>query len=202
METAQAHHPGCSHSHCPAAILRPTGNRSYARNEPLIGGHIMDEKRFDTLVRTLATGTHRRHFLKGLLGLGGAVALTGTVLGDHANAARRGFSGPTFPTPPPCQPACDGRTCGDDGCGGTCGTCLEGHCCRDDGRCGVPLANGTCAVACTTSEECQFAGCLYCGITDRDGAYCATGFLPGVCSPGRICPPGQFCSSRDCLEAC
>lgn len=27
-----------------------------------------------------------------------------------------------------CVPDCDGRTCGDDGCGGTCGSCREGIC--------------------------------------------------------------------------
>ena len=28
-----------------------------------------------------------------------------------------------------CTPQCDGMTCGDDGCGGTCGTCAEGETC-------------------------------------------------------------------------
>ena len=28
-----------------------------------------------------------------------------------------------------CEPVCDGRTCGDDGCGGTCGTCGAGALC-------------------------------------------------------------------------
>ncbi|MCA9607115.1 MAG: hypothetical protein KC619_16025, partial [Myxococcales bacterium] len=35
--------------------------------------------------------------------------------------------------PPPvdaggCVPSCVGRTCGDDGCGGSCGTCTTGTC--------------------------------------------------------------------------
>jgi hypothetical protein len=48
-----------------------------------------------------------------------------------------------------CQPQCDGRLCGDDGCGGTCGTCDEGFCA--DGQCRVPPA------------VCQAAGELHCG---------------------------------------
>ncbi|MEZ4269593.1 MAG: hypothetical protein R3F39_24810 [Myxococcota bacterium] len=34
-----------------------------------------------------------------------------------------------------CTPACDGKTCGDDGCGGTCGTCGDSETCGDDGVC-------------------------------------------------------------------
>ena len=28
-----------------------------------------------------------------------------------------------------CEAACEGRVCGDDGCGGTCGTCVTGATC-------------------------------------------------------------------------
>ncbi len=34
-----------------------------------------------------------------------------------------------------CVPACDGRSCGDDGCGGSCGSCAEGETCDTDGQC-------------------------------------------------------------------
>ena len=40
---------------------------------------------------------------------------------------------------PPCEPDCEGKECGDDGCGGSCGDCgaeqvctLEGNCCAED----------------------------------------------------------------------
>lgn len=32
---------------------------------------------------------------------------------------------------PACEPSCDGRSCGDDGCGGSCGTCGSGTTCSD-----------------------------------------------------------------------
>jgi hypothetical protein len=32
-----------------------------------------------------------------------------------------------------CQPSCSGKTCGDDGCGGVCGTCSEDYSCQDGG---------------------------------------------------------------------
>ncbi len=34
-----------------------------------------------------------------------------------------------------CTPSCDGRTCGDDGCGGTCGVCIDGEVCEPSGQC-------------------------------------------------------------------
>lgn len=64
--------------------------------------------------------------------------------------------GPLDPGPPidsceatdscPCVPNCLGRICGDDGCGGTCGTCDMGKVCND-GQCLVmpmmDLGDGT-----------------------------------------------------------
>jgi hypothetical protein len=34
-----------------------------------------------------------------------------------------------------CTPDCDGMTCGDDGCGGSCGTCNDGQVCHEYGVC-------------------------------------------------------------------
>ncbi|HEX4403831.1 MAG TPA: trypsin-like serine protease [Polyangia bacterium] len=34
-----------------------------------------------------------------------------------------------------CTPACSGRACGSDGCGGTCGMCDDGSACSDAGKC-------------------------------------------------------------------
>ena len=64
----------------------------------------MDDRKFDTLARELGR-RNRRGFLKAMLGIGG-VAVSGTLVVTDAAAARRGFSGPTFPTPPPPPPPC------------------------------------------------------------------------------------------------
>jgi len=37
-----------------------------------------------------------------------------------------------------CSPQCDGRECGDDGCGGVCGTCGADATCSDTGSCEAP----------------------------------------------------------------
>jgi hypothetical protein len=38
-----------------------------------------------------------------------------------------------------CIPQCDGRDCGADGCGGTCGDCDDGQGCHSEGVCGAPV---------------------------------------------------------------
>jgi hypothetical protein len=48
----------------------------------------MDDRRFDSLVRTIATGRSRRQVLKGMLGLG-AVAAGATITAADADAKRR-----------------------------------------------------------------------------------------------------------------
>lgn len=66
-----------------------------------------------------------------------------------------------------CVPNCDGRFCGEDGCGGTCGTCSEGLVCNGAGRCGSP----TCVPQCN-GRKCGGDGC---------GGSC------GECAPGSAC---------------
>ena len=39
-----------------------------------------------------------------------------------------------------CAPACSGRACGSDGCGGTCGTCADGDACSSAGKCTEPAS--------------------------------------------------------------
>lgn len=116
--------------------------------------------------------------------------------------------------PSGCAPSCDGRACGDDGCGGSCGecaapdTCVEGACtcvprtgeCSDDG-CGgwlgdCPSGESTCdfdtrtCVPCTPScegRECGDDGC---------GGSC------GSCEFGRCAGDECYCTpdcrSREC----
>ena len=74
-----------------------------------------------------------------------------------------------------CSPACEGKECGDDGCGGSCGgpcpcnfECVDGQCaelcepeCQDkqcgDGGCGCPDLCGTCpdGQACNEWGQCE-----------------------------------------------
>jgi hypothetical protein len=50
-----------------------------------------------------------------------------------------------------CTPACGGKACGSDGCGGTCGTCPSGQTCSISGQC---ASTGTCPHAiCSTGDK-------------------------------------------------
>ncbi len=99
-----------------------------------------------------------------------------------------------------CEPQCDGKECGDDACGGTCGTCLSPNECKDGicecvpdcflADCGPDGCGGSCGT-CTKPEECIFGSCdcvpdcflLHCG-ADGCGGSC------GTCDPGEECVDG------------
>ncbi len=69
-----------------------------------------------------------------------------------------------------CVPACDGKACGDDGCGGQCGTCtgtneqcIDGKCtcvpaCVDK-QCGDDGCSGSCGTCTGVNEQCVDGKC-------------------------------------------
>lgn len=86
----------------------------------------------------------------------------------------------------PCVPACSGRVCGPDGCGGTCATdvpeCPGGEYCDwRDGQC-KPTCDGVANCA-AMGRECGDDGC---------GGSC------GECSEGEACIDGQCVLSAGC----
>ena len=107
-----------------------------------------------------------------------------------------------------CVPACDGRVCGDDGCGGSCGTCTGHDTCDGDGQC-------TCIPACS-GKTCGDDGCgSTCGVcsgeTTCNVGVCTPGLLSGFVSapagsfwmgsPDGACPQGQTCPPDDAPAA-
>lgn len=72
----------------------------------------------------------------------------------------------------PCQPQCEGKECGPNGCGDECGTCNEGVLCSFEGKCLEPVGD------CTDKE---------CG-SDGYGGSCGD------------CPEGEYCSNGQCTE--
>ena len=98
-----------------------------------------------------------------------------------------------------CIPACEGKECGNDGCGGTCGECQPSYSCVDK-KC-LPETD-PCAKACEGRE---------CGDSGREGCFCGACYSPKVCSSDGqcICVPsclGEVCGAADgcggkCVEA-
>ena len=127
-----------------------------------------------------------------------------------------------------CVAQCDGKTCGDDGCGGSCGTCDDGpndtcnpdtglcQCqpdctgkqCGDDGcggECGPCAAGATCEEgSCLCAPQCdnKVCGDDGCGATCGEcpeGQECATDQASCICEPD--CS-GKICGPDGCGGVC
>ena len=85
---------------------------------------------------------------------------------------------------PDCTPSCGDAVCGDDGCGGSCGTCDGSETC-ESGECrcdGVACVQG--ATCCTdTCKDLTSDGdnCGACGTACTDGQRCASSTCVGIC---------------------
>jgi hypothetical protein len=106
--------------------------------------------------------------------------------------------------------ACEGRDCGDDGCGGSCGDCPEGEVC-DSGKCAPSSTcdDGTCDpgedcescpadCGCGCGEGCVEAACKF---TACDGLACGDdgcGGSCGACAADHGCEAGQCVFLPDC----
>ncbi len=90
-----------------------------------------------------------------------------------------------------CTPDCEGKNCGDDHCGGSCGECGPGQVCTDYGRCCTPHCEG---------KQCGDDGCGgQCGQCDYPVEYCD---LEGRCVNDYGCTPHDYpgCPSCACEE--
>ena len=100
-------------------------------------------------------------------------------------------------TPEPdseCTPNCEGKACGDDGCGGECGECTGMMECTEDGQC---MAESACIPMCSDLSPCGDDGC---------GGSC------GECGDGEVCeqvPQGPnpevtagHCVDETCTPEC
>jgi hypothetical protein len=120
--------------------------------------------------------------------------------------------------PEVCEPACDGRECGPDGCGGTCGTCGADEVCDETpglckpqgcqpacaGRvCGPDACGGTCPPGCGAGQTCSLEGdCGHTCIHSYGGVFAHAG-----CSPSYQCCDGTWkkghglCGDCACTES-
>jgi hypothetical protein len=108
-----------------------------------------------------------------------------------------------------CTPACTGKLCGDDGCGGSCGSCktgtscsagkcscspaCAGKLCGDDGcggSCGSCKTGTTCSAGkCSCSPVCAGKSCG----DDGCGGSCGSCKTGSWCSAGKCVPSTQVC---------
>ena len=95
----------------------------------------------------------------------------------------------------PCTPVCEGRECGSDGCGGSCGYCPapENLCmkagCSADHLCAESPDDGSACddgLWCTFDDECNDGVCI--GQKDPDDC-----FIDGACYQNGAVKPGEGC---------
>jgi hypothetical protein len=114
-----------------------------------------------------------------------------------------------------CFPDCDGRQCGGDGCGGSCGLCggaqdlcEDGQCvCQascEDKECGDDGCEGSCGV-CLEGEVCLDGACdeIPC-VPQCDGVECGDDSCEGSCgdcAEGWDCK-GGICEEPPCVAQC
>jgi hypothetical protein len=193
----------------------------------------MDGERFDTLIRTLTAAGSRRRALA--LAVSGALGLLAREDTDAHNpsksckkksgkarkkclkqAKRHNAAHATQGPPAGCTPNCNGKTCGANGCSGSCGTCTGGSACVN-GTCVCPagqeLCKGACVPSCTQTNSVLDPTTCDCCL--RYASECWTSGLrccPGSCVPsgsGSICwggnegDPCEFnaqCRADFCLD--
>jgi len=96
-----------------------------------------------------------------------------------------------------CQAECVGKECGDDGCGGVCGTCpfpgdvcQDGQCCTsqcEEKQCGSDGCGGLCGQCVECGTSCQEGICVF---TACDGRECGPDGCGGSCGG---CEIGWMC---------
>lgn len=106
-----------------------------------------------------------------------------------------------------CTPSCAGKSCGNDGCGGSCGTCNASSYCSATGQCvaacvpscagrvcGNDGCGGSCG-SCGNGQVCNGSGrCVACNPT-CDGMHCLG---PDGCGGTCTCRPGTACAGGVC----
>jgi cysteine-rich repeat protein len=101
--------------------------------------------------------------------------------------------------------ACEGKECGTDGCGGTCGTCDDGNACTTDactaGKCAHAPIPGCCGVGsgCDDANSCTADSCGPLGCVHEPKALCCGN---GIVESGEKCDDGNQSGGDVCYSAC
>lgn len=155
--------------------------------------------------------------------LGGAALLLGALFSlsscsadleaSDQNRAAGDMNSPSGPGA--CEPDCTGRSCGDDGCGGVCGTCPDGIACNPiEGSCALLCGDGkldpgescdppgSCPANCEAPDEACMSVALE-GTAASCSAQCVTTAITACSSGDGCCAPGcDAVSDDDCVAIC
>lgn len=107
----------------------------------------------------------------------------------------------------PCTPQCYEGECGDDGCGGSCGTCEDGWYCDGENTCqfctcaGMDCGYDPCGHWCGDCPEGQTCTDGLCGTCEPDctDKQCGSDLCGSVCGQ---CAEGSYCNDAGQCEPC
>jgi hypothetical protein len=142
----------------------------------------MDDPRFDDFARTLVTTPSRRGVLAGLV-TALLACLPLALVGEKVAGKKRKRKRKKKKKRSHCTPQCDGKTCGPNGCGGTCGTCDADRACQA-GTCECIAGHAACVDICC--GECQVCDSDICIMEPGSDDQPCGG---GTCYGGACCPP-------------
>ena len=110
-----------------------------------------------------------------------------------------------------CEPDCLGKTCGDDGCGGSCGACAAEETCTSYGSCtctpqcdGVVFGSDGCGGSCGDcglGHVCEAGACVLC-VPACAGVECGDDGCGGECGNCTLGPCVEGHCTVDCDELC
>lgn len=143
----------------------------------------MDQVRFDFLARSVGAAVSRRA-VASILTAASLGTLATVATQDVADARKKGKKKRGNAR---CTPNCSDRTCGNDGCGGSCGVCEANQICHRGACCRPEPRNATCAGRCGTRiNNCgQQVECSNC----PDGRVClSNGSCAVACTDNNDCP--------------
>jgi len=100
---------------------------------------------------------------------GGEVEICNDNCPDDPNPLQEDANGDDVGDACTCQPDCEDKQCGDNGCDGSCGECGEGQQCKDDSCIDPPFCDWSLAVGGTDLDELNDLG------VDQEGAVLAAG---------------------------
>jgi len=94
-----------------------------------------------------------------------------------------------------CQPACSGKNCGPDGCGGSCGQCISLEFCNINGicECKYTSCNGKC---CNQYEKCYNGSCCSSSCLNKECGDDGCGGSCGSCNN----VPADYCVNATTLR--
>jgi hypothetical protein len=164
----------------------------------------MDGPRFDAFSHALVEPRTRR----GLTHLLGAVALIGSLVQfgqSHTAARKKGGKRKKRRKKRRCIPQCAGQQCGDDGCGGSCGSCGAVACNGAICLCAAQVDGTDCgggrqcsSGVCATPPGCRNLGCFR--AADCCSGFCNLGIV--VCfssNAGQPCTVDSDCGTNRCV---